>query len=218
MRSTSADGSRKETWTVVVETRSDSGIDLTSHRYARIAGDRMGRKKIRDRTKLCSALLALGIIPYSDAKKMTEDQLLSLWHFDHNILHETGHPDRDKFWNLTPMLIRPHREKTKRDAAIIAKGRRIRTKLRAAEAELAYQELIESTLFDSVGAGKGATGAPARLGPALPLRIGSDEECGEPLRRSTRHSSEPHKRKIRSRGFDKTLRKKLDGTVVKRER
>lgn len=131
----------------------------------------MGRKKIRDRTKLCSALLALGIIPYSDAKKMTEDQLLSLWHFDHNILHETGHPDRDKFWNLTPMLIQPHREKTKRDAKIIAKGRRIRAKLRAAEAELAYQRLISRAV---------------------------------------------EKHKLRSRGFDKRFRKKMDGTVVKR--
>lgn len=141
----------------------------------------MGRKKIRDRTKLCSALLALGIIPYSDAKKMTEDQLLSLWHFDHNILHETGHPDRDKFWNLTPMLIQPHREKTKHDAAIIAKGRRIRGKL---------------TIGDAMAMGiRSAVLAAAK---------------------TEGQRTNPWVRKLRSRGFDKRFRKKLDGTVVKR--
>jgi len=88
------------------------------------------RKHISWKTK-CAAAVLDGMLErsrawYDDAKKMTEDQFLSLFQFDHNILHESRHPDRDKFWNLTPKLIRAHREKTKRDAKIIAKGRRIR--------------------------------------------------------------------------------------------
>lgn len=154
------------------------------------------RKHISWKTKCASALVALGRMPYSDAKEMTEDQLLSLFHWDHNILHETGHEDRDKFWNLTPMFIAAHRAKTKRDAAIIAKGRRIRAK-------------------NSAGAGTDQ----ARLRPA-PLRIGP----GEVVRGNTfgaRQASAPRparfKHKIKSRGFDTRYKRKLDGTVVKRD-
>ena len=156
----------------------------------------MTRKHISDKTRLAATLLARGEVPYTDAKKMSEDQLISLYHWDHNILHESGHADRDKFWNLAPMLIKAHREKTRADAKIIAKSRRIR----------AWNDRSK----DSAGAGNHV----ARLRSA-PLRIGSDEEGGEhSRRRSIRHSSEPHK--LRSRGFDKRYRKKLDGTVVKR--
>ena len=108
---------------------------------------------------------------YQDAKQMTEDQFLSLFHFDHSILHETGHPDRDAFWNLTPMLIQAHRTKTKTDAAIVAKGRRIRKKF------FPYKD-------------------EPQLERAIKQYVG---------------------RKLSSRGFDKTLRKKMDGTVVKRD-
>lgn len=107
---------------------------------------------------------------YDDAKLIAEDQLLSLFHFDHNILHETGNPDVDRYWNLTPMFIRAHREKTKTDAAIVAKGRRIRKKF------FPYKD-------------------EPQLERAIKQYVG---------------------RKLRSRGFDKTLRKKMDGTVVKR--
>jgi hypothetical protein len=89
----------------------------------------MSRRKLSNRTKLAATLLARGEIPYSDAKLMSEDQLISLYHFDHNIYHESEHPDRDLFWNLKPMPIREHREKTKQDAKIIAKGRRLRAKM-----------------------------------------------------------------------------------------
>ncbi len=74
-------------------------------------------------TKLASALLALGHIPYADAKQMTATQLLSLYHFDHGILHAIE--INNDFWNLTPRLIAPHREKSKTDAGIVAKARRI---------------------------------------------------------------------------------------------
>jgi hypothetical protein len=149
----------------------------------------MRRKKIRDRTKLCSALLALGRIPYPDAKLMTEDQFLSLWHFDHNILHEAQHPDGDKYWNLTPMLIRAHREKTKLDAKIIAKSRRIR----------AWNEPFMNA----------AVRAPK-------LRTGPDESKRHAGHGAHAPAAPRPARTLRSRGFDKTLRKKMDGTVVKR--
>jgi hypothetical protein len=84
------------------------------------------REHISLRTKLASALLALGHVPYRDAYLMTEDQIISLYHFDHNILH--GIEAEDRFWNLSPMLIAAHREKSKRDTAIVAKSKRIRTK------------------------------------------------------------------------------------------
>jgi|SRR5262245_22421541 len=88
------------------------------------------RKRISDRTKLAATLLALHDVPYEHAKLMSEDQIISLYHWDHNALHafEGG----DEFWNLTPMLIAAHRQKTKLDAAKIAKSKRIRAKAAAA--------------------------------------------------------------------------------------
>lgn len=84
------------------------------------------RKHISDRTKLASTLLALGDIPYDDAKQMTSAQIISLYHFDHGELHAfTGN---DQFWNLTPRLILPHRAKSKIDTGIVAKARRIDSK------------------------------------------------------------------------------------------
>jgi hypothetical protein len=143
--------------------------------------DMSKRKHISWKTKCAAAVLAFNqlnhgkhqddpyFVPYRDAKQMTEDQFLSLFHFDHNMLHSYGSEDRDSYYNLTPMMIRAHREKTKQDAKIIAKSRRIRAGL---------------------------------LG-------GSAREAGSNPVRSTN--------RLRSRGFDKTLRKKMDGTVLKRE-
>jgi hypothetical protein len=130
------------------------------------------RKHISWKTRCAAALLSTFQCRnmYDDAKQMTEDQFLSLFHWDHNILYETGHEDRDQFWNLTPMLIKKHREKTKQDARVIAKSRRIRAKFPPL-AQIKH----EGKPYD----------------PWKPARI-------------------------RSRGFDKTLRKKMDGTVVKR--
>src|SRR5262249_53629299 len=121
---------------------------------------RMRRKHISWKTKCAAALLCVRYdppIPYDDVKKMTEDQFLSLFHWDHNILHTNNAVD--EFWNLTPMLISAHRENTNQDAKNIAKSKRIRF-----------------------------------------------------------HGMKDKKRKIRSRGFDKTLRRKMDGTVTRREK
>lgn len=81
------------------------------------------RARINMETKLASALLALGHVPYDDAKKMSAAQLCSLYHFDHGILH--GVEINNEFWNLTPRLISPHREKSRTDTGIVAKIKRL---------------------------------------------------------------------------------------------
>lgn len=141
----------------------------------------MGRKRLSLKTKLASALLALGDIPYNDAKGMTEAQLISLYQFDHNMFHESGHPQRDMYWNIIPRLIKAHRDKTRQDAAIIAKGKRIRRKLDDSAQRLAA--LRRSVLRD--------------------LTHGNTAP-----RRATQ--------RLKSRGFDKRFRRRMDGTVEKR--
>lgn len=83
----------------------------------------MARKHISFKTKLASALLALDDVPYLEAKQMTEDEFISRYQFDHNILHAVEVVDH--FSNLRPMLIAAHREKSRADAKTVAKVRRI---------------------------------------------------------------------------------------------
>lgn len=165
------------------------------------------RKHISWKTKYASALLALGHIPYDDAKLMSEDQIISLYHVDHNILHETEHEDRDKFWNLTPMLIPAHREKTKADVSIIAKSRRIRrqghTLILSQEARKPANEIeLIETLGEAFREG---------------MFYGREQANENWVKEANRPGGAiGWKRKIQSRGFDKTLKRKLDGQVVKR--
>jgi hypothetical protein len=67
---------------------------------------------------------------YEHSKVMTASQIVSLFHFDHYpIRHADGGPDEP--WNLTPLFIRPHREKTSKvDQPGLAKDRRIERKWR----------------------------------------------------------------------------------------
>ena len=58
------------------------------------------------------------------------DKVVSLFQFDHNILH--GIEVNDEHWNYTPTLILPHREKSKADTAKVAKAMRIDKNLGAA--------------------------------------------------------------------------------------
>jgi hypothetical protein len=141
----------------------------------------MKRKHISWKTKYAAALLALGDIPYAHAREMTKDQIISLYHIDHGILHETENENVDQWWNLTPKLIQAHREKTKADAKIIAKSRRIRKKQTMADA---MAEGIRSAVIAAA--------------------------------KTEGRRTNPWFRKLHSRGFNKTLRKKMDGTVVKR--
>jgi len=81
------------------------------------------RKHISLKTKVASALLALNHIPYEDSKLMSADEICACYEFDHGVLHALGGEDAP--WNLTPRLKAPHREKSKKDTAIVAKARRI---------------------------------------------------------------------------------------------
>src|SRR5687767_7334694 len=83
----------------------------------------MPRAHINTTTKLASTLLARGEIPYEHAKLISAAQLISLYQFDHGILHAID--PNNEYWNLTPRLIAPHREKSRRDTSIVAKVRRL---------------------------------------------------------------------------------------------
>ena len=100
------------------------------------------REHISLKTKLASALLMLtgpdgrDIIPYADSKRMSADQIISLFAFDHWPIRKadggTDHPS-----NLTPRLIAAHREKTaKVDVPEMAKSKRIRRKEEAHSARM----------------------------------------------------------------------------------
>lgn len=92
------------------------------------------RRRIPLKEKLASALREMlrpdetgklvPIIPYDHAKLMSSDQIISLFHFDHGILHAHGGPDLH--WNLTPRPIIEHRAKTsERDRPAADKTRRL---------------------------------------------------------------------------------------------
>jgi hypothetical protein len=100
----------------------------------------MSRKPISLKTKLASALLTMlrpdetgklvPIIPHEHAKQMSDEQIISLFQFDHYpIPHAHGGPDES--WNLEPRLIAEHRIKTAtKDVPIIAKTKRIQDRER----------------------------------------------------------------------------------------
>lgn len=82
------------------------------------------RAHVNLKTKLAAALRELARIPVDHAQLMTADQLISLFQWDHNLYHV--HDGGDEHYNLTPMMIASHREKTaKIDVPQIAKTRRI---------------------------------------------------------------------------------------------
>jgi len=159
------------------------------------------RKHLSLETKLAAMTVLFFHIPYLDAKKMTKQQVNSLVQWDHNMLHESRHADRDEFWNFTPRLIREHREKTKRDAAVIAKGRRIRAKITGFGGIGLVPQMADAI---SAGLAEGARDAYDRIGKDDRYQDGWNRIWG--------------KRKIRSRGFDKTRRRKMDGTVEEKTR
>jgi hypothetical protein len=55
--------------------------------------------------------------------QISAEKVIALFHFDHGVLHSLGGSDR--WHNLYPMLIEPHREKSRRDTSVVAKVRRI---------------------------------------------------------------------------------------------
>lgn len=87
---------------------------------------KMTRKRhhISDKTKLAAALRELAQIPHAHAKLMTADDLISLFQWHHIEYHADS--ANDAHYNLDPLLIKAHRERTaKIDIPQIAKTKRI---------------------------------------------------------------------------------------------
>lgn len=92
------------------------------------------RAHISFKTKLVAALCQMRhevdgklelILNHDEAKALSEDQILSLFHWDHTV---TPHAEdgADAHWNLAPELIVPHRIKTATiDVPGIAKRKRV---------------------------------------------------------------------------------------------
>jgi len=87
----------------------------------------MANRRRKDPTltnKLAAALREVVKIPHAHAKLMTAEQIISLFQFHHIEYHATE--GSDEHWNLEPMLIAPHKERTaKIDVPQIAKTKRI---------------------------------------------------------------------------------------------
>lgn len=78
-------------------------------------------------TEKAAALAAVVLgIPYEHRVLMSAEQVLSLLNFDHDPV-PYAHGGSDEHFNLTPLSIMGHREKTaKHDVPMIAKTKRIR--------------------------------------------------------------------------------------------
>ena len=92
------------------------------------------RSYISFKTKLVAALCQMRhevdgkwelILTHAEAKALSEDQILSLFHWEHGVVpHAEG--GEDVHYNLEPMLIAPHRKKTATvDVPGIAKRKRV---------------------------------------------------------------------------------------------
>lgn len=91
----------------------------------------MARDYIPLKVCLAAALLQLTdangerLIPHEDAKRMSADQIISLFVRDHDpVRHEHGGPDEP--WNLTYRFIRPHRKKSGQERTEMARERDVR--------------------------------------------------------------------------------------------
>lgn len=76
----------------------------------------MPRKEPTLKAKLAATLRELFKIPYEHAKQMTDEQVISLVQFNHIHLHaqHKHEPWVDAHWNLEPLLIADHRERTRK--------------------------------------------------------------------------------------------------------
>jgi hypothetical protein len=89
------------------------------------------RKAIPLGVQLAAALAELSVyrgspFAFRDMQAMTEKQFRSLFEVDHATLVANG--GSDHFTNVTHRLIRDHRQKTKKDVAAVAKGKRLARK------------------------------------------------------------------------------------------
>jgi hypothetical protein len=88
------------------------------------------RKQPSLKTKLAAALRDRlvekdgQLVPYDQLKRMTDDDVISKFEFDHNVHFSIG--GSCQHWNLTPRLKAEHRQKTaKQDIPQIAKTKRL---------------------------------------------------------------------------------------------
>jgi len=193
----------------------------------------MHRKRISDRAKLAALTMLHFGIPYAHAKLMTDDQINSLVEWHHNVHHsakgkQTVVEDVDHFSNLEPMLIAAHTTQTKRDIATIAKIRRTRKKmvdappgflLQVADAIRGGFEQGARNAYDHIKQPRDRYSenydaidwAADKLKTYDSLAVlkseGKPYDPWAPIR---------GKRKIRSRGFDKTRRRTMRGKMVPR--
>jgi hypothetical protein len=160
----------------------------------------MVRKRISDRTKLAALTMLHFEIPYAHAKKMTDWQMNSLVEWHHNVHHsakgkQTIVEDVDHFSNLEPMLIAAHDRQTKIDRKVIDKIRRTKKKMVDAPPKF-FPDLLGAI----------------RRGLEEGMRNAYDRMQRTPDRYSENYAAirwDKPKRKIRSRGFDKTRRRKM---------
>lgn len=128
------------------------------------------RPHIPCKTKLAATLCQMKVvdeegrlvdaISFEDAQKMTAEQILSLFHFDHYPVRKAeGGPDEP--WNLTPRFIPAHRLKTaKKDQPEIAKNKRISE---------AHEEFRRRILAKTTGEPVPEPAKPKRKWPSRPV-------------------------------------------------
>ena len=92
----------------------------------------MKRRALRLSDQLAAALACL--LPKELREELRQRQaptqeVRALFEMDHIVLHAQG--GSDEWWNLDPKLKAVHREKSRRDTGIVAKGKRIERKWQA---------------------------------------------------------------------------------------
>jgi hypothetical protein len=103
--------------------------------------------------------------------KVTADDVIALFEFDHNVLH--AHDGSDKWWNLTPMQVKPHRQKSSGDTKIAAKIKRIianEQEHREARRRILYPDEVTPREILSMARKAFRNPGPKRKIPSRPMR------------------------------------------------
>ena len=105
------------------------------------------------------------VISYEESKQLTTDQIISRFQFDHGIAH--AHGGEAEPWNLTPLPLDVHREKTSKiDIPRIAKAKRLQRKEASHKLAMAGAPQIErpKRKMQSRGFGKQSRPVQRRAG------------------------------------------------------
>lgn len=164
------------------------------------------RKHIPYPQLLAAALRELLGIPYEHAKLMSAEQVISLGHRDHGILHAIE--PIDEHWNITWRPIMEHREKSRNDTAVVAKSNRIRRK----QAEHDVRNAARMQALVRLGEQRFQTDINNKMDQQLTIYAGKRKTVLQPGETVT---VEPTRKgwSIKSRGFDKSRTKGFDGKV-----